>query len=106
MIGDGANDALALQSADIGIAVKGSTGLSLASADVYFTKGGLTPLLDLISISKQAQATVHRNLAISFVYNFSGGTLALLGFINPMMAAILMPISSVLILISSMRGSR
>lgn len=106
MIGDGANDALALQAADIGIAVKGSVDLSLTSADIYFTRGGLQPLVELLKISHQARSTVRRNLAISLVYNTLGGVLALGGFINPMMAAILMPISSVLIIVSSLRGTR
>lgn len=106
MIGDGANDALALKAADVGIAVKGSVDLSLMSADVYFTRGGLKPFLDLLQISRRARQTVRRNLLISLTYNAIGGTLALGGFINPMIAAILMPISSVLIILSSLRGAR
>lgn len=104
MIGDGANDSLSLQQADVGIAVKGSVDLSLQSADVYFTRGGLTPLLDLIALAKQARKVLIRNLSISLIYNTLGAVLALTGFINPMMAAILMPISSVIIIISSLWG--
>ncbi|WP_413288139.1 heavy metal translocating P-type ATPase [Bdellovibrio sp. HCB337] len=106
MIGDGANDALALKAADIGIAVKGSVDLSLSSADIYFTRGGLKPFVEFLNISRQARRTVRRNLAISLTYNAVGGVLALGGFINPMVAAILMPISSVLIVVSSLRGTR
>lgn len=106
MIGDGANDSLALQTADIGIAVKGSVDLSLQSADVYFSRGGLSPLFTLLKLSRTTQNVLVRNLTLSLIYNVLGGTLALLGFINPMMAAILMPISSCLIILSTVWGLR
>ncbi|MBO9665494.1 MAG: heavy metal translocating P-type ATPase [Bdellovibrio sp.] len=106
MIGDGANDALSLQEASVGIAVKGSVDLSLQHADVYFSRGGLSPLLDLITLAQKTRTILVRNLSISLVYNTVGGVLALLGFINPMMAAILMPISSVVIILSSLWGFR
>lgn len=104
MIGDGANDSLSLQAADVGIAVKGSVDLSLNSADIYFTRGGLHPLFDLLKIAKQSQKVLVRNLTISLIYNSVGGILALLGFIDPMMAAILMPISSAIIIVSALWG--
>lgn len=104
MIGDGANDALALQSAMVGIAVKGSVSLSLNTCDVYFTKSGLKSLLFLIDLSKKAHNTLKRNLFFALTYNFIGGVLALLGFINPLIAAVLMPVSSALILGSTLWG--
>jgi len=102
MIGDGSNDALALQAADVGIAVKGSTYVNLQAADIYFTREGLKPLLDLFSLARLTKKVLLRNLTFAFVYNITGGTLALLGFVNPWLAAVLMPISSVLIISSTL----
>lgn len=104
MIGDGANDSLALKQAHVGISVKGSVSLSHNSSDVCFTRPGLNSLLDLIRISKRSQQILKLNLTFALFYNFLGGSLALLGFINPLVAAILMPISSLLIIINTYRG--
>ncbi|WP_413578623.1 heavy metal translocating P-type ATPase [Bdellovibrio sp. HCB290] len=106
MIGDGANDTLSLQHADVGIAVKGSVDLSLQYADIYFTRGGLQPLLDLFSLAEQTRRILIRTLTVSLLYNLIGGSAALLGFIDPMMAAILMPISSALIVLTSLWGMK
>lgn len=106
MIGDGANDSLSLQAADVGVAVKGSVDLSLTSADIYFTRGGLLPFFDLMSLAENTRRVLIRNLTISLIYNTIGGVLALSGFINPMMAAILMPLSSIAIILSSLWGYR
>lgn len=106
MIGDGANDALAMKASLVSIAVKGSVSLSLSSCDIYFTQPGLKSLLFLIDLSKKSQDTLKRNLFFALIYNFIGGVLALFGFINPLMAAILMPLSSAVILGSTLWGVR
>ncbi len=106
MIGDGANDALAMKASLVSIAVKGSVSLSLSSCDIYFTQPGLKSLLFLIDLSKKSQDTLRRNLFFALIYNFTGGVLALFGFINPLMAAILMPLSSAVILGSTLWGVR
>ncbi|MBC7372153.1 MAG: heavy metal translocating P-type ATPase [Bdellovibrionaceae bacterium] len=106
MLGDGANDSLSLQYADLGIAVKGSADLSLQFADVYFTRGGLTPFLELRRLAKKTQIVLERNLSISLIYNVVAGGLALSGMISPMTAAILMPLSSAAVIFSSIWGFR
>ena len=106
MIGDGANDALSLQAADVGIAVQGSVDISLTHSDVYFTQSGLSSLSRLIWLSKRTRTVLIRNLSLSLAYNFIGGALALGGFINPLLAAILMPISSAIIILSTIWGFR
>ena len=67
---------------------------SLAAAPVYLAEAGLNPILRLHAISRQTGRTMIVNLAISLTYNLTGAALAFLGFINPLVAAILMPASS------------
>lgn len=104
MIGDGANDALAMSSSEVSVAIKGSAEIASASADVFFLKSGLDPLLELFKVNKNIHQTLRRNLALSLIYNAVAGTLAILGFINPLWAAVLMPISSLIILLSTLWG--
>lgn len=102
MVGDGANDALALQKADVGVAVKGSMQLSLKSCDAYLSRAGLVSLDQLLMLSQSTISLIKRNLRFSFFYNLVGISLAVGGFINPLMAAILMPISSLTVLFSTL----
>jgi Cu2+-exporting ATPase/Cu+-exporting ATPase len=106
MLGDGGNDSLALSSAHVGIAVKGGVELSLKAADVYFSAQGIQPLEQLMNLSLWAVKTVKRNLWISVVYNFIGGLLSLMGYVNPLVAALAMPISSSLIILSSVSQNK
>ncbi len=103
-IGDGLNDAGALLNADIGIAVQGSAEQSLKVSDIYLLKNNLSSILRILEHGKVTNKTIKTNTIISMVYNLSAGTLALLGFINPLAAAVLMPLSSVILLASSLIG--
>lgn len=106
MIGDGANDSLALKAASVGIAVKGSVDLALQNCDVYLLKEDLWKIQNLFLISKMACGIIKQNLLISLSYNTLAGGAALAGYMNPLLAAILMPLSSGFILLSSWLGSR
>ena len=101
MVGDGVNDAAALALADVGVAVLGGKGASLVAADVVLTREGVAPLLDLLRGSRRVFGVIRRNLLFSLVYNLAGAALAVLGLVGPLLAAVLMPVSSLSVVLSS-----
>ncbi|MFO1519833.1 MAG: heavy metal translocating P-type ATPase [bacterium] len=106
MVGDGANDALALCAADVGVAVRGSMEVSLRAADVYLSEAGVTPVADLIEVSRETMKVIRRNFIFSICYNLAGAVAALTGWVNPLFAAVLMPLSSLTVFSSSLLGTR
>jgi Cu2+-exporting ATPase/Cu+-exporting ATPase len=106
MVGDGANDALALQKARVGVAMHGGMDLSLKAADVYLSQPDLRAVPDLVVLGRETQKVLRRDFALSLAYNFVGGGAALLGWINPLVAAIVMPLSSITVLLSSALSTR
>jgi Cu2+-exporting ATPase len=104
MVGDGVNDAGAIAAASVGVGAHGGAEACLATADVYLTTPGLRALVQLADGSARTMRTIRRNIAFSLLYNVAGAALAITGLISPLIAAIMMPASSLTVILSSWRG--
>ena len=105
-VGDGTNDLLALKKASVSVAMHGASLEAQAASDILMLHPHLEQFETLFALAREVAKLIRRNFALALFYNLAAGAAALLGFIQPFEAAVLMPIASLTLLSSTLIGTK